>query len=77
MLFFLSFKRHALRLYDKNGDRDFTRDQLLVFGLLEKDPICFLVLRWPSRSGGQKRSEPNRMDAAGLNKRVVDSVLQK
>lgn len=73
----LSFKRHALRLYDKNGERDFTRDQLLVYGLLEKDPLYFLVHHWPSRSGGQKRSEPNRMDAAALNKRVVDSVLQK
>ena len=73
----LSFKSHALHLYGKDGKRDYTRDQLLVYGLLEKEPIYFLVHHWPSRSGGQERSEPNRMDAAALNKRVVDSILLK
>jgi hypothetical protein len=73
----LAFKSHALRLYDEDGERDFTRDQLLVYGLLEKEPIYFMVHHWPSRSGGQKRSEPNRIDAAALNKRVVDSILQQ
>lgn len=71
------FKSHALRLYNKKGTRKYTRDQLLVFGLLEKEPVYVLVHHWPSRSGGQKRSEPNRLKAAALNKRVVDSILRR
>lgn len=73
----ISFKNHALRLFDKDGTRDYTRDQLLVYGMLEKEPVYILVHHWPSRSGGQKRSEPNRIDAAALNKKLVDSVLQQ
>ncbi len=73
----ISFKNHALRLFDKDGTRDYTRDQLLVYGILEKEPVYVLVHHWPSRSGGQKRSEPNRIDAAALNKKLVDSVLQQ
>ena len=73
----ISFKNHALRLFDKVGTRDYTRDQLLVYGMLEKEPVYVLVHHWPSRSGGQKRSEPNRIDAAALNKKLVDSVLQQ
>lgn len=73
----LAFKNHTLRLYDDDGERDYTRDQLLVYGLLEKEPFYFLVNHWPSRSGGQKRSEPNRMDAAALNKKLVDSILHE
>ena len=71
----LRFKNHALRLYNKKGARKYTRDQLLVYGLLKEEPVYFLVHHWPSRSGGQKRSEPNRIKAAALNKKVVDSVL--
>jgi endonuclease/exonuclease/phosphatase family metal-dependent hydrolase len=73
----IRFKSHALRLYNKKGARKYTRDQLLVFGLLEKEPVYVLVHHWPSRSGGQKRSEPNRLKAAALNKRVVDSILRR
>ena len=74
----IAFKNHVLRLYKKKGKgRDYTRDQLLVYGVLEKEPVYFLVHHWPSRSGGQKRSEPNRLKAAALNKKLVDSVLQQ
>lgn len=72
-----AFKNHVLRLYEDDGTRDFTRDQLVVYGLLKKEPVYFLVHHWPSRSGGQQRSEPNRIDAALLNKKLVDSILQQ
>lgn len=73
----VTFKKHALRLYNKKGVRDYTRDQLLVYGLLEKEPVYFMVHHWPSRSGGQKRSEPYRLKAAALNKKIVDSILRQ
>lgn len=72
----ISFKNHVLRIFDEKGARDYTRDQLLVYGLLYKEPIYFVIHHWPSRSGGQQRSEPFRLKAAALNKKLVDSVLQ-
>lgn len=74
----ISFTSHALKLFDKEkGTRDYTRDQLLVYGLLEKEPLHIMIHHWPSRNGGQQRSEPNRLKAAALNKHVVDSILRQ
>lgn len=53
---------------------DRTRDILLVSGTLSGESIHLLVNHWPSRSGGQARSEPNRFAAAHTLKQVVDSI---
>ncbi|AXG73888.1 endonuclease/exonuclease/phosphatase family protein [Flavobacterium arcticum] len=58
---------------DDSG-RVFTRDQLLVTGLLEGEEINIIVNHWPSRSGGEKRSSPFREAAAALNKKIIDSL---
>ncbi len=54
--------------------RIYTRDQLLVTGLLMGERIHILVNHWPSRSGGEKASSPKREKAALLNKRIIDSL---
>ncbi|RYD86642.1 MAG: endonuclease/exonuclease/phosphatase family protein [Sphingobacteriales bacterium] len=54
--------------------RIFTRDQLLVTGMLDGEEVSFLVNHWPSRSGGEKKSSPNREAAAALNKKIIDSL---
>ena len=54
--------------------RVYTRDQLLVTGLLDGEEIHLLVNHWPSRSGGEKRSSPFREAAAELNKKIIDSL---
>ncbi len=71
-----SFKSHRLLLHKKEGFRDYTRDQLVVGGILDNEQFHFIVNHWPSRSGGEARSKPNRLAAAKLNKRIIDS-LQK
>ncbi len=71
-----SSKIYPLYLKRKNGTRDYTRDHLLVSGYLDKDPIHFIINHWPSRSGGQMRSEPGRILAGILNKRIIDSILK-
>ena len=43
---------------DKDGnsvrDEDFvTRDQLVVSGLFDGEPMHFIVMHWPSRYGGE------------------------
>ena len=71
-----SSKTYPLYLKRKDGSRDYTRDHLLVSGFLDKNPIHFIINHWPSRSGGQMRSEPNRILAGKLNKKIIDSILQ-
>ena len=70
-----SFYNHPLYLYNDNGKRDYTRDQLLVTGFLDGEEIHIIVNHWPSRSGGQARSEPKRIKAAELNKKIIDSLF--
>ena len=41
---------------DKDLDRVFTRDQLLVTGFLDGEEINIIVNHWPSRSGGEKKA---------------------
>jgi hypothetical protein len=67
---------HTLLIYDtKDPDkRVYTRDQLLVTGLLDGDKMHFIVNHWPSRSGGEARSRFKREKAAALNKEIIDSL---
>lgn len=69
---------HPLLLYERNNTakRDFTRDQLVVSGLLDGEEVHFIVNHWPSRSGGEKASSYKRENAARLNLKILDS-LQK
>jgi len=70
----VNFNSHRLLLFKLDGKRDYTRDQLIVEGLLDNEQIYFMVNHWPSRSGGEARSRPFRLEAAKLNKRIIDSV---
>tara|TARA_R110000850_G_scaffold277058_1_gene421848 strand:+ start:76646 stop:77704 length:1059 start_codon:yes stop_codon:yes gene_type:complete len=65
-----------LQLYSNNDvtQRIYTRDQLVVSGLLDGDQVHIIVNHWPSRSGGEARSRPNRIKAAELNKQIIDSL---
>jgi len=67
---------HELLIYDQDDPekRVYTRDQLLVTGLLDGDKINFIVNHWPSRSGGEARSRFKREKAASLNKKIIDSL---
>lgn len=70
----VNFNSHRLLLFNLEGKRDYTRDQLIVEGLLDNEKIYFMVNHWPSRSGGEARSRPFRLEAAKLNKRIIDSI---
>lgn len=51
-----------------------TRDQLHVYGRIAGVKVHFIVLHWPSRYGGLTHSEPARMAAAHVTKKIVDSI---
>jgi len=66
---------HELKIFDDTSrKRIYTRDQLLVSGLLDGEPMHFIVNHWPSRRGGEARSRPKRVAAAKLNKHIIDSL---
>ena len=66
---------HELKLYDADSNkRIYTREQLLVSGVLEGETIHIIVNHWPSRRGGEAKSRPKRVAAAKLTKRLLDSL---
>ena len=73
------YKAHPLMIYQDNDKtkRIYTRDQLVVSGMLDGEKIHVIVNHWPSRSGGEARSRPKRIKAAKLNKRIIDSLFSE
>ena len=66
---------HELKIYDDTSrKRIYTRNQLLVSGKFEGEPMHFIVNHWPSRRGGEAKSRPKRIAAAKLNKHIIDSL---
>ena len=73
----VSHKKIVVKLFDKKGKRDYTRDILLVSGLLDGELIHFLVTHWPSRRRGKKRSAPLRKRAAEFCRSIIDSLINE
>ncbi len=67
-------KVYPLYLKRRDGSTDYTRDLLVVGGLLLGDTVHVLVNHWPSRSGGEQASRHKRIKAAQQVKQVVDSL---
>lgn len=68
-------KTYSLPLFDgKTNQKRTTRDQLVVSGWMEEEELHLLINHWPSRRGGQKRSESNRISAARLQQKIIDSL---
>jgi hypothetical protein len=63
-----------LIINNEEGRRIFTRDQLVVSGMFDGEPMHFIVNHWPSRWGGEKGSSPLREAAARLSRALVDSI---
>ena len=69
------FEYYSIALPDPKDPN--TRDVLNARGRFENDEIHFFVNHWPSRSGGQAESEPNRLAVAALLKLKIDAVLSE
>ncbi len=63
-----------LMLNDEDGERVFTRDQLLVSGKFMGEDTHFIVNHWPSRRGGAPESNHRRKAAAMLARSIIDSL---
>ncbi len=65
----------SYRLVVPNQPNFISRDQLVVTGILDDEEMSFIVMHWPSRYGGEKKSLPGRMAAASLCRHIADSIL--
>jgi len=63
----------SLYIETHEGERDYTRDILLVYGILDGDPIHVIVNHWPSRRDGEDETAFKRMIAS---KKVLEIVLK-
>jgi exonuclease III len=71
-----NYKNFELVLNDQDTqNRIFTRDQLLVSGMLDGEKIHLIINHWPSRRGGEYASRSKRIQAARLNRRIIDSLF--
>ncbi|MGV6862208.1 MAG: endonuclease/exonuclease/phosphatase family protein [Putridiphycobacter sp.] len=52
----------------------YTRDQLIVGGKYMGEDVNIIVAHWPSRRGGEQKSEPRRIQAAQLGRKIIDSL---
>lgn len=73
--YFTLLSATSKRLVIPGKEDFFTRDQLMVKGIVDGDTLFAIVNHWPSRRGGEKRSAPLRFAAAQLVRSTVDSIL--
>ncbi|MDR0969099.1 MAG: endonuclease/exonuclease/phosphatase family protein [Lentimicrobiaceae bacterium] len=74
--YFTPTSTSSIRLHVPDNPDFRTRDQLLVSGMFDGEEMHFIVVHWPSRYGGEKRSLPFRIAAAELSRHITDSLLQ-
>lgn len=80
----LIFKSDKFKLISLQADTVHLTDRWptrLIFGVnlltSENEKISVFVNHWPSRSGGQMESEPNRISAAQTLRNAVDRIFNK
>lgn len=64
----------SYRLVFPDDTAYYTRDQLVVSGVLAGEEVSVLVAHWPSRRGGQQASNIRRVQAAQLGRQIIDSL---
>ncbi len=74
---FLEAEPVTLLLTNEEGERDYTRDVLVVKGNLKGERIHILVNHWPSRRSGEDKTEPKRINAAHLNLQIIAKIKKE
>ncbi|MCD8438434.1 endonuclease/exonuclease/phosphatase family protein [Tenacibaculum finnmarkense] len=73
----LSSDKFPLYLTDNKGEVDYTRDLLVVKGILNEQVIHILVNHWPSRRDGEEQTTEKRIAAAKHVHKVLDAIKAK
>ena len=61
-------------IFGDEGYRTYTRDIVVVKGVLDGEKVAFFMNHWPSRSGGEARSMGKRNAAASVLKKEMDKI---
>ena len=70
-------KAFPIYIEDGFGNRDFTRDVLLVTGLLDGNRIHVLVNHWPSRHEGRDETDYKRVNAASQITEIISNLIKE
>jgi predicted extracellular nuclease len=68
-----SLKKEVV-IFNEEGRREYTRDILVLTGMLDNEKVALFLNHWPSRRGGEAISLPKRNAAAAVLKQHMDSV---
>ncbi len=67
----------AISLTDEDGTPDYTRDVLLVSGVLDGEKVHVIVNHWSSRREGEKETEFKRLASSEKVSDIISSLKQK
>lgn len=67
----------SIDLTDVFGEPDYTRDILLVSGLLDEEKVYVIINHWSSRREGEKETEHKRMVASIEVVKIIDTIRLK
>ena len=67
----------SIQLTNDNGLPDYTRDILLVTGLLEEEEIHVIVNHWSSRREGEDETEIKRLTASNKVIEIIETLRSK
>lgn len=70
----LNSKNYKIELKDDFGGSDYTRDILLVMGLLNQEKIYVIVNHWPSRRDGADLTEHKRLITSNKLSEIIQEV---
>ncbi|MEC3906516.1 endonuclease [Tamlana sp. 2201CG12-4] len=66
----------SIYLTDDDGSTDYTRDILLVSGLLDGEHVHVIVNHWSSRREGAKETEHKRMSSSNKVSEIIEGLRQ-
>ncbi|MGV4414761.1 endonuclease/exonuclease/phosphatase family protein [Chryseobacterium sp. T1] len=61
-------------IFGDGGKREYSRDILVLTGMLDNEKVALFLNHWPSRRGGEAASLPKRNAAAAVLKQQMDSI---
>lgn len=70
----LNSETFRIQLIDDDGSPDFTRDILLVTGLIDGENIHVIVNHWSSRREGEKETEHKRIASSDKAGEIISSL---
>ncbi|BAO75428.1 hypothetical protein WPG_1198 [Winogradskyella sp. PG-2] len=72
-----SSETFSVYLETETGERDYTRDILLVQGNLNNEPISIIVNHWSSRREGEKETEYKRLAASNRVNDIIRNIKEE